>query len=79
MPFERYGPFRCSLFVDHLHEHFVDPCIVVDGTYVLPTRPDYSTEVFASTLAEYSFPDGSSWIGASASSASVSDGVVSSR
>ena len=27
---------RVTEYVDHLHEHFVDPCIVVDGAYVLP-------------------------------------------
>src|SRR4030095_11527878 len=28
---------RVTEYVDHLHEHFVDPCIVVDGHYVLPS------------------------------------------
>lgn len=54
---------RVTEFVDHLHEHFVEPCIVKDGAYVLPTAAGYSAEVFASTLDEYSFPDGSYWLG----------------
>src|SRR3954469_16386763 len=27
---------RVTEYVDHLHEHFVDPCVVVGGHYVLP-------------------------------------------
>ena len=30
---------RVTEYVDHLHEHFVDPCIVAHGHYVLPERP----------------------------------------
>lgn len=70
---------RVTEFVDHLHEHFTDPCIVVDGKYLLPSRPGYSAEVFPSTLEEYSFPNGSYWVGASASSAPVVEEVVTSR
>ena len=54
---------RVTEFVDHLHEHFVDPCIVEDGAYVLPRHPGYSSELRASTLAEFSFPGGSFWTG----------------
>jgi len=25
--------------MDHLHEHFTDRCIVVDGSYALPSKP----------------------------------------
>ena len=52
---------RVTEFVDHLHEHFVDPCIVRDGAYVLPSVPGYSAEMFESTLAEFSFPAGTYW------------------
>jgi L-fuconate dehydratase len=52
---------RVTEFVDHLHEHFVDPCIVRNGAYVLPTQPGYSAEMYEASLAEYSFPDGSYW------------------
>ena len=33
-------------FVDHLHEHFIDPCVVEDGAYVLPSQPGYSAEMY---------------------------------
>jgi L-fuconate dehydratase len=52
---------RVTEYVDHLHEHFVDPCIVEDGAYVLPAQPGYSAEIHSTTLAEYAFPDGSYW------------------
>jgi L-fuconate dehydratase len=52
---------RVTEFVDHLHEHFVDPCIVEDGAYRLPTRPGYSAELYETTLAEYTYPDGTYW------------------
>ena len=55
---------RVTEFVDHLHEHFVDPCVVKNGTYVLPTAPGYSAQMFDSTVEAYSFPDGSYWSGA---------------
>jgi L-fuconate dehydratase len=52
---------RVTEFVDHLHEHFTDPCIVEDGAYVLPSMPGYSAEMFPASVAEYAFPDGAYW------------------
>ena len=52
---------RVTEYVDHLHEHFVDPCIVENGAYVLPSQPGYSAEIYETTLAEYAFPDGTYW------------------
>ncbi len=40
-------------FVDHLHEHFVDPCIVENGAYQAPVAPGFSIEMKASSIAEY--------------------------
>jgi L-fuconate dehydratase len=57
---------RVTEYVDHLHEHFVDPCIVENGAYVLPTQPGYSAEMYESTLDEFAFPNGSYWAGVSA-------------
>jgi L-fuconate dehydratase len=50
---------RVTEFVDHLHEHFVDPCIVANGAYVLPTQPGYSAQMHDASIAEYAFPNGS--------------------
>jgi L-fuconate dehydratase len=59
---------RVTEYVDHLHEHFVDPCVVRNGAYVLPTSPGYSAEMHESSLAEYAFPTGSYWVGVGADS-----------
>jgi L-fuconate dehydratase len=52
---------RVVEFVDHLHEHFVDPVRVEKGHYRLPEKPGYSIEVFEETLRDYSYPDGKIW------------------
>jgi len=59
---------RVTEYVDHLHEHFVAPCVVENGAYVLPTQPGYSAEMYESTLDEFAFPDGSYWAGSRAAS-----------
>jgi L-alanine-DL-glutamate epimerase-like enolase superfamily enzyme len=52
---------RVTEYVDHLHEHFVDPCVIRDGAYVLPTAPGYSAEMHRASLQTYQFPDGTYW------------------
>jgi L-alanine-DL-glutamate epimerase-like enolase superfamily enzyme len=52
---------RVTEFVDHLHEHFVDPCVVRNGAYVLPSAPGYSAEMHRQSLREFSFPTGRQW------------------
>ena len=52
---------RVCEFVDHLHEHFVDPVRVVDGRYLAPARPGYSIEIRPESLSEFAFPDGPGW------------------
>lgn len=52
---------RVTEYVDHLHEHFVDPCIVENGAYVLPSQPGYSAEMFEESVARYTFPTGGYW------------------
>ncbi|WP_432936626.1 L-fuconate dehydratase [Kribbella sp. CA-253562] len=52
---------RVTEYVDHLHEHFVDPCVVRDGAYVLPTAPGYSAEMHRQSLQTYRFPGGTYW------------------
>jgi L-fuconate dehydratase len=52
---------RVCEFVDHLHEHFVDPVRVVGGRYLAPTAPGYSIEIRAESLSEFAFPDGPGW------------------
>ena len=52
---------RVTEYIDHLHEHFVEPCIVENGVYVLPERPGYSAEIVADSITEFSFPNGGYW------------------
>jgi L-fuconate dehydratase len=52
---------RVTEFVDHLHEHFVDPVRIKDGRYLLPTQPGYSIEIFPETLRDYGYPNGKVW------------------
>ena len=52
---------RVIEYVDHLHEHFIDPVKIRRGHYLLPEVPGYSIEVFPESLARYSYPDGEEW------------------
>jgi L-fuconate dehydratase len=52
---------RVVEFVDHLHEHFVDPVRIRRGHYLLPEQPGYSIEIYAETLRDYGYPDGRVW------------------
>jgi L-fuconate dehydratase len=52
---------RVCEYVDHLHEHFLDPCRVVNGRYLAPERPGYSIEMRPESLAAYAFPHGPVW------------------
>lgn len=54
---------RVCEFVDHLHEHFVDPVQVVSGRYRAPLAPGYSARIRADSLDRYSFPKGAAWSG----------------
>jgi len=52
---------RVIEYVDHLHEHFVDPVIVENGRYRAPRAPGFSATMRAETLAAYAFPHGPVW------------------
>lgn len=36
---------RVIEYVDHLHEHFIDPCVIENAAYMPPTRPGFSIEM----------------------------------
>lgn len=46
---------RVIEYVDHLHEHFVDPCVISDAAYMPPSQPGYSIEMKPETLMVYHF------------------------
>jgi L-fuconate dehydratase len=52
---------RVTEFVDHLHEHFVDPVRIRSAHYMLPDKPGYSAEIYPETLVDYSYPEGCVW------------------
>ena len=55
---------RVTEFVNHLHEHFTDPCVVENGAYRLPALPGYSAEMYPASVADYTYPDGAYWAAA---------------
>ncbi|GGS94557.1 hypothetical protein GCM10010156_60970 [Planobispora rosea] len=52
---------RVIEYIDHLHEHFVDPVTVRDGRYAAPTAPGMSAELRSESLAAHRYPDGPVW------------------
>lgn len=44
---------RVTEYVDHLHEHFVNPCVLKAGRYQAPTAPGFSIEMKPETLAQF--------------------------
>jgi L-fuconate dehydratase len=46
---------RVIEYVDHLHEHFVDPCVIRDAAYMPPTLPGYSIQMKPQSLIDYRF------------------------
>ena len=52
---------RVIEYVDHLHEHFVDPVRVRDGHYLAPSVPGLSAQMHPASLKEFAYPDGPVW------------------
>jgi len=52
---------RVLEYVDHLHEHFIDPVVVRRGRYQVPDAPGYSIAMHAESQAQHRFPEGAAW------------------
>lgn len=52
---------RVLEYVDHLHEHFLDPVVIKNGHYMPPVMPGYSITMRPESLDEYEFPNGPTW------------------
>lgn len=52
---------RIIEFVDHLHEHFLDPVIIENGAYMPPKLPGYSITMKKESLNDYDFNTGKIW------------------
>ncbi|KFH40431.1 L-galactonate dehydratase-like protein [Hapsidospora chrysogenum ATCC 11550] len=57
------GKLSVLEYVDHLHEHFVNPSVIKDGFYQTPMEPGYSVEMKADSMDRYTYPGekGVSW------------------
>ncbi|MFC8427182.1 L-fuconate dehydratase [Streptomyces sp. NPDC057253] len=52
---------RVIEYVDHLHDHFLDPVVIREGHYTAPTVPGFSAAMRPESIARYRFPDGAFW------------------
>lgn len=52
---------RIIEYVDHLHEHFLDPVTMRHGRYLPPALPGYSTQMKAASLDIHEYPTGPAW------------------
>ncbi|MFE9172618.1 enolase C-terminal domain-like protein [Streptomyces kebangsaanensis] len=52
---------RVIEYVDHLHEHFLDPVVIRDGHYTAPTAPGFSATMRPESVERYTYPGGTYW------------------
>jgi len=52
---------RAIEFVDHLHEHFVDPVRIRGGRYAAPAGAGFSAQMRPESVEHYRFPSGAAW------------------
>lgn len=48
---------RVTEYVEHLHEHFVEPCVIKNAAYMPPKRPGFSIEMTDEALTTYHFSE----------------------
>ncbi|ODT73132.1 MAG: fuconate dehydratase [Pelagibacterium sp. SCN 63-23] len=46
---------RVIEYVDHLHEHFIEPCVIRNAAYMPPERPGFSIEMKPASIAANTF------------------------
>ncbi|MFI6701543.1 enolase C-terminal domain-like protein [Streptomyces sp. NPDC050509] len=52
---------RVIEYVDHLHEHFADPVVIVSGRYAAPAAPGFSARMLPESIAAHRYPEGPVW------------------
>ncbi|MER7726033.1 enolase C-terminal domain-like protein [Streptomyces sp. NPDC096323] len=52
---------RVIEYVDHLHEHFVDPAVIEAGRYTAPAAPGFSARMHPGSIAAHRYPEGPVW------------------
>ena len=53
---------RVIEYVDHLHEHFEDPCVIQRGNYQTPQASGFSIKMHQDSIERFSYPDGAEWV-----------------
>ena len=53
---------RIVEYVDHLHEHFLEPAKVVAGAYQAPALPGSGAQMIDESIQKYTYPTGSYWV-----------------
>ncbi len=56
-----HHPKRVVEYVDHLHEHFVNPVHLKNGKYMAPLMAGAGAQMHQSSIDEYLFPTGTYW------------------
>lgn len=46
---------RVTEYVDHLHEHFIDPCVILNAAYMPPKEAGFSIEMKPASLQQYRY------------------------
>lgn len=54
---------RAIEYVDHLHQHFVDPCVIRGGRYQVPMAAGSSITMKTESLDLHRYPGGAIWSG----------------
>ncbi|GAA2570664.1 L-fuconate dehydratase [Streptomyces roseoviolaceus] len=52
---------RVIEYVDHLHDHFLDPVVIRQAHYTAPTAPGFSAAMRPESLARFTYPGGEFW------------------
>ncbi|MDJ0385352.1 L-fuconate dehydratase [Streptomyces sp. G-G2] len=52
---------RVIEYVDHLHQHFLDPVVIEAGHYRAPTLPGFSAQMHQGAIDTFVYPHGSFW------------------
>ncbi|MFD4547792.1 L-fuconate dehydratase [Streptomyces sp. NPDC058466] len=52
---------RVIEYVDHLHDHFLDPVVIREGHYTAPTAPGFSATMRPESITQFTYPGGTFW------------------
>ncbi|MEY9844132.1 L-fuconate dehydratase [Streptacidiphilus sp. BW17] len=64
---------RVVEYVDHLHDHFLEPTVIQEGHYRAPLAPGFSAQMHQASIDTYTYPHGTFW---AADLATITPGTV---